>query len=552
MSVIERDVMECDVLIIGGGPAGLSAACRLAQQAQAADQECSIVLLEKGSEIGAHILSGAVLETRALDQLFPDWKSMGAPVNCHVTDDELYFLRSEEKAINVPDFFVPPSLHNDGNYIVSLGQLCRWLAGQAEDLGVEILPGFPAASLLYDDQNQVKGVITGDMGIGSNGEQKDSFEPGMELHARYTLLAEGSRGHLGKEVIKKYELDEEADPQHYALGLKEIWQVDQEQHHEGRVVHTAGWPLSESNSRGGGFLYHAENHQVYVGLITDLNYTNPHVSPFDEFQRLKHHPLIAEVLRGGKRLAYGARAIAKGGFNALPKMAFPGGVLIGCDAGTLDVSKIKGSHTAMLSGMIAAECVFEKLQTNEPRACLNDFDSRFRASWAGQDLQKTRHFAPALHRYGAVVGGAINWFEQRILRGPLPFAFRDKKTDHSVLQTQQRATPINYPKPDNELSFDRLSSVFLSNTFHEEDQPSHLQLINPQFPVEVNLPVYDAPEQRYCPAGVYEIVEDQNTPRLQINAQNCLHCKTCDIKDPRQNIQWVTPEGGGGPNYPNM
>ncbi len=549
----EHDVMECDVLIIGGGPAGLSAACRLAQQAAENETELNIVLLEKGSEIGAHILSGAVIETRALDELFPDWKERGAPLTTPVKNDQMFYLSSPKSAIEIPSFLVPPSLHNDGNYAISLGNLCRWLAEQAEALGVEIISGFPGAELIYDDDQSVQGVLTGNMGIGADGQEKNSFEPGMALHAKYTLLTEGCRGHLGKDVIEKFALDAESDPQHFALGIKELWTVEPDQHHAGLVLHGAGWPLNESRSSGGFFLYHMEDNQVVVGLITDLNYENPYVSPYDEFQRLKHHPVISKHLTNAQRVAYGARAIAKGGLNSLPKMSFPGGLLLGCDAGTLNVGKIKGTHTAMKSGLIAAECVFTALNKKENLKDLTEFNLLFRDSWAGQELQETRNFGPALHRWGSIFGGVFNFLDQRIFKGKLPFTLHDKHTDHARLKAAEESKKLPYLKPDGLLSFDRLSSVYLSNTNHEEDQPCHLKLADHAIPINVNLKEYDAPEQRYCPAGVYEIISENDAdPVLQINAQNCVHCKTCDIKDPQQNITWVTPEGTGGPNYPNM
>ena len=545
--------MEFDVVIVGGGPAGLAAACRLMQLAVAAEHELSVVLLEKGSEIGAHILSGAVIEPRALDELLPDWKERGAPLNTPVTVDEVYFLSSPDKAIRVPKVFVPKPMHNTGNYIVSLGNVCRWLGEQAEALGVEIFPGFPAAEILYDSDGGVAGIITGDMGRGADGEPKDGFEPGMELRAKYTLFAEGCRGHLGKQLITKFDLDASADPQHYGIGIKELWDIDPAQHRPGLVIHGAGWPLTESDSAGGFFLYHLEENQAAVGLIVDLNYSNPHLSPFDEFQRMKHHPLIAKHLTGGKRLVYGARAITKGGLNALPKMALPGALLLGCDAGTLNFSKIKGTHTAMKSGLVAAETVFEALKGGDTGGReLSAFGEAFKASWAWEELYRSRNFGPALHKWGPCVGGAFNYIDQNGFGGKLPITLHDRSKDHEQLKPAAECPQIVYPKPDGKLSFDRLSSVFLSNTNHEEDQPGHLRLADPAVPVTLNLARYDAPEQRYCPAGVYEIVTDGDDPQLQINAQNCVHCKTCDIKDPTQNITWVTPEGGGGPNYPNM
>ena len=552
---MERESMEFDVVVVGGGPAGLSAACRLMQLAGEAGHELSVVVLEKGSEVGAHILSGAVIEPRALDELFPDWKAQGAPLLTPVSDDEVYFLKSAEKAVKVPNALVPKPMHNTGNYVVSLGNVTRWLGEQAEALGVEIFPGFPAAELIYNDDGSVAGVVTGDMGIGADGQPKDGFEPGMELRAKYTLFAEGCRGHLGKQLIAKFALDADVDPQHYGIGIKELWEIDPAKHRPGLVVHGAGWPLAETGSSGGFFLYHLEENQAVVGLITDLNYSNPHLSPFDEFQRMKHHPLLAAHLEGGKRVSYGARAIAKGGLNALPRMTLPGALLLGCDAGTLNFSKIKGTHTAMKSGLVAAETVFEALRAgDEGGQELTAFGEAFRSSWAWDELHRSRNFGPALHKWGPYLGGAFNFVDQNWFGGRLPFTLHDTSEDHRALDTAATRQPLEYPKPDGKLSFDKLSSVFISNTNHEEDQPVHLRLADPELPVRVNLMLYDAPEQRYCPAGVYEIVreDDGSDPRLQINAQNCVHCKTCDIKDPSQNITWVTPEGGGGPNYPNM
>ncbi|MES9904413.1 MAG: electron transfer flavoprotein-ubiquinone oxidoreductase [Sedimenticola sp.] len=546
---MQRESMEFDVVIVGAGPAGLSAAIRLKQL----NDGLNVVVLEKGSEIGAHILSGAVFETRALDELLPDWKDMGAPLNTPVSRDEVYLFTSKDKATRLPNALVPKTMHNNGNYIISLGNLCRWLAEQAEGLGVEIFPGFAAAEILYNDNGYVAGVATGDMGRNRDGTEKGSFEPGMELLAQYTLFAEGSRGHLGKQLIQKFKLDIDTDPQHYGLGIKELWEIDSTRHEPGLVMHGAGWPLSESGSSGGSFLYHAEDNQVVLGLITDLNYQNPHLSPFEEFQRFKHQPVIRQFIESGKRISYGARAITKGGFNALPKANFPGGLLIGCEAGTLNFAKIKGCHTAMKSGMLAAENVVDLLASESGDSNPQTHAERLKSSWLYQELYQTRSFGPALHKFGTFMGGSYNFIEQNLFGGKLPFTLHDTSADHMSMKSASECTPIAYPKADGKLSFDRLSSVFLSNTNHEEDQPVHLQLKSDITPIEVNLALYDAPEQRYCPAGVYEIIEETpGQPSLQISAQNCLHCKTCDIKDPTQNITWVTPEGSGGPNYPNM
>ncbi|WPP46024.1 electron transfer flavoprotein-ubiquinone oxidoreductase [Pseudomonas sp. AN-1] len=551
---MEREYMEFDVVIVGAGPAGLSAACRLKQKAAEAGQELSVCVVEKGSEVGAHILSGAVFEPRALAELFPDWKSLGAPLNTPVKRDDIYLLKSSEAATRIPDFAVPKTMHNEGNYIISLGNLCRWLAQQAENLGVEIYPGFAAQEALIDEQGVVRGIVTGDLGVDHEGQPKDGlYTPGMELRAKYTLFAEGCRGHIGKQLIQRYKLDARADAQHYGIGIKELWEIDPAKHEQGLVVHTAGWPLNDDNP-GGSFLYHLENNQVVVGLIVDLSYSNPYLSPFDEFQRYKHHPVIRQYLEGGKRIAYGARAICKGGLNSLPKMVFPGGALIGCDLGTLNFAKIKGSHTAMKSGMLAAEAIVEALGAGrEGGDELNNYVKAFEDSWLYDELFRSRNFGAAIHKFGAILGGAFNFVDQNLFGGKIPLTLHDNKPDHACLKPAAQSTKIDYPKPDGKLSFDKLSSVFLSNTNHEEDQPCHLKLADASIPLAKNLPLFDEPAQRYCPAGVYEIVtQESGEKKFQINAQNCVHCKTCDIKDPAQNITWVAPEGTGGPNYPNM
>ena len=544
--------MEFDVVIVGAGPAGLSTACKLMQLANENDQELMVCVVEKGSEVGAHILSGAVFEPRAMNELFPDWKEKGAPLNTPVTEDHIYLLNDENSAKKLPNGITPKTMHNEGNYIVSMGNVCRWLAEQAEQLGVEVFPGFSAAEIIYNEDGSVGGVITGDMGVGENGEHKDGYMPGMELRAKYTIFAEGCRGHLGKELISHFNLDKDSSPQHYAIGFKEIWDIDPAKHQPGLVVHSAGWPLDEAT--GGSYMYHAEDNQVFVGLIVDLNYENPYLSPFDEFQRLKHHSVFKQYLEGGKRVSYGARAIAKGGFNSLPKMTFPGGLLVGCNAGTLNFAKIKGNHTAMKSGMLAAESIFEAIKENNeaPVKELTSFTEKFKSSWVYDELFRSRNFGPAIHKLGNFWGGAFNTLEQNFFKGNLPFTMKDEHKDYAQLNEADKSQEISYPKPDGVLSFDKLSSVFLSNTNHEEDQPCHLQLKDPSIPIQINLPKFAEPAQRYCPAGVYEIIEDEGEKRFQINAQNCVHCKTCDIKDPSQNIKWVVPEGTGGPNYPNM
>lgn len=551
---MERESMEFDVVIVGAGPAGLSAAIKLMQDAQANEQELTVCVVEKGSEVGAHILSGAVFEPTYLNELIPNWKELGAPLETEVKRDDIYVLRSETSQLKVPHLFVPSTMNNDGNYIISLGNLCRWLAEQAENLGVEIFPGFTAAEVLYNDEGAVKGIITGDMGVAEDGSEKDSYMPGMELHAKTTLFAEGARGHLGKELISKFNLDEGKDTQHYGLGIKELWDIEPEKHEQGLVVHTAGWPLEENGAAGGAFMYHLENNQVVLGLITDLGYDNPYLSPFDEFQRMKNHPVFKKYLEGGKRVSYGARALNKGGPQALPKMHFPGGLLIGCDAGTMNGAKIKGSHTAMKSGMLAAESILEAMKTGlDYGHDLSSYADKFEQSNLKKELHFQRNFSPAQHKWGNIIGSAYAFIDMNIFRGTLPWTLKDPKPDYATLKPAADAKQIDYPKYDGKLTFDKLSSVFLSNTNHEEDQPVHLKLTDPDLPIRDNLPKYAEPAQRFCPAGVYEVVDgDDGNKRFQINSQNCVHCKTCDIKDPAQNITWVTPEGGGGPNYPNM
>ncbi|OFA01178.1 electron transfer flavoprotein-ubiquinone oxidoreductase [Duganella sp. HH101] len=545
-----RDAMEYDVVIVGGGPAGLSAAIKIKQLAAEKGQEVSVVVLEKGGELGAHILSGAVMDPKALTELIPDWKEKGAPLNTAVSEDRVLFL-TETKAIKTPNFLLPACFENHGNYVISLGNVVRWLGQQAEALGVEIFPGFPAAEILYNDDGSVKGVATGNMGVKRDGEAGSDFQLGMELHGKYTLFAEGARGHLGKQLMAKYDLNKGKDPQSYGIGIKELWEIDPAKHQPGLVIHTTGWPL-DSKTYGGSFLYHLENNQVMVGYVVGLNYENPYLSPYEEFQRYKTHPAIKTFFEGAKRISYGARAITAGGLQSLPKLVFPGGALIGCDAGFLNMSRIKGSHAAIKSGMLAAEAAFEALGAGRQHDELASFPAAFEQSWLHDELHVARNVKPWLSK-GLYLGSVMTYVDQAILRGKAPWTLHHSHADHECLKPASQFAPISYPKPDGKLTFDRLSSVFISNTNHAEDQPIHLTLKNPSVPVDVNLAQYAGPEARYCPAGVYEFVKtDEGADRLQINAQNCVHCKTCDIKDPTQNIVWVTPEGGGGPNYPNM
>ncbi len=547
----ERESMQYDVVIVGAGPAGLAAAIRLKQLAAEKGAEIGVCVLEKGSEVGAHILSGAVIDPRALNELVPDWQQQGAPLNAPVSEDRFLYL-TEKGSFKVPDFMLPGCFRNHGNYVVSLGNVCRWLGQQAEALGVEIFPGFPAADVLYDESGVVKGVVTGDMGVDREGKPTDAYQPGMELHGKYTLFAEGCRGHLGRRLQERFRLRDGVDPQVYGIGLKELWEVKPERHQKGLVMHTAGWPL-QPDTYGGSFFYHMEDNLVSAGFVVGLGYTNPFLSPFEEFQRYKTHPAIRSFLEGGKRIAYGARAISAGGLQSLPKLVFPGGALIGDDAGFLNASRIKGSHAAMKSGMLAAQAAFDALQAGRESDELAAYPEAFRASWLHEELHRARNFKPFMSK-GLYSGTLMVGVDQVLFRGKAPWTLHHRHSDHETLTPRERAEPIAYPKPDGVLTFDRLSSVFVSNTNHSEDQPVHLTLRDPAVPITVNLPLYDAPEQRYCPAAVYEIVReaDGSNPRLQINAQNCVHCKTCDIKDPTQNIVWVTPEGGGGPNYPNM
>ena len=545
-----RDTMEYDVVIVGGGPAGLSAAIKLKQLAAEKGNDVSVCVLEKGGELGAHILSGAVMDPQALTELIPNWKELGAPLNTPVTEDRFLFL-TETKAHKTPNWMLPQCFQNHGNFVISLANVVRWLGQQAENLGVEIFPGFPAAEILYNDDGSVKGVATGNMGVNREGEPGAAFQLGMELHAKYTLFAEGARGHLGKQLIAKYDLNKGKDPQTYGIGIKELWEIDPAKHQPGLVIHSAGWPL-DSSTYGGSFLYHLENNQVAVGYVVGLGYENPYLSPYEEFQRYKTHPEIRQFFEGGKRIAYGARAITAGGLQSLPKLTFPGGALIGCDAGFLNASRIKGSHAAIKTGMLAADAVFAALGENRQYDEVTAYSKAFEASWLHEELHKARNFKPWMSK-GLYLGTLMVGIDQVVFGGKAPWTLRHTHADHECLRPASEFQPIVYPKPDGKLTFDRLSSVFISNTNHAEDQPIHLTLKNANVPVDINLAKYAGPEARYCPAGVYEYMKtDDGKDRLQINSQNCVHCKTCDIKDPTQNIVWVTPEGGGGPNYPNM
>ena len=550
---MERESMEYDVLVVGAGPAGLSAAIRIRQLAQETGHDVSVCVIEKGSEVGAHILSGAVLEPRALNELIPDWPEKGAPLNVPVAE-ERFLLLGEKGSFSVPIWALPPQTHNKGHYLVSLGNVCRWLGEQAEALGVEIYPGFAAAEVLYRDDGSVMGVATGDMGVGRDGDHKDGYTQGMELRAKYTLFAEGCRGSLTKTLEQRFNLRDGADPQTYGIGLKELWELDPTQHKQGLVLHTAGWPM-DNQTWGGSFIYHLDNNQAYIGYVIGLDYQNPHLSTFDEFQRFKTHPAIRPMLEGGKRISYGARALNEGGLQSIPKLVFPGGALVGCSAGFLNVPKIKGSHTAMKSGMVVAESIAEAFAAgDEGYGTLSTYPEKLQASWLHDELHRARNLRPAAARWGMRLGMLYGGIDLKLMGGKAPWTLHHKHADHETLKPAADMPPIDYPKPDGKITFDKLSSVFISNTNHEEDQPVHLTLKDAAVPVDHNLAIYDAPEQRYCPAGVYEILRDDDgsNPRLQINAQNCVHCKTCDIKDPTQNINWVTPEGGGGPNYPNM
>jgi len=545
---MQRESMEYDVVIVGAGPAGLANAIKLKQL----NPELNVCIVEKASEVGGHILSGNVFETKALDELLPDWKNMdGCPIKTKVVKEKFLFLLSDKMSFSWPAWLLPPVQHNKGNYIISLANLCRWLGQTAENLGVEIYPGFAASEVLFNDDNSVKGIATNDMGIDINGEKKDTYEPGIELHAKVTVFAEGCRGHLGKQLIKKYELDKESDPQQYGIGLKEIWEVPDENHDEGLVLHSAGWPL-DNNTYGGSFVYHAANNQIYMGYVVGLDYKNPYLSPFEEFQRFKTHPSIKKMIEGGKRISYGARALIEGGVQSLPKMFMPGALLIGCNAGTLNMPKIKGSHTAMKSGIIGAEAIDEYFREN--LSSLDNFENKFTNSWAYKELHAARNVKPFITKFGLLIGTILTGIDQILFRGKLPFTLNHAHADHETLMPANKCKKIEYPKPDGKITFDRASSVFLTGTYHAENQPVHLVLEDKNLPIEYTLEKFDEPAQRYCPAGVYEVHKDDDggNPKFVINSQNCIHCKTCDIKEPSQNINWITPEGSGGPKYSNM
>ena len=545
---MQRESMEYDVVIVGAGPAGLANAIKLKQL----NPDLNVCVVEKASEVGAHILSGNVFETKALDELLPDWKNMeGCPIKTKVVKEKFLFLLSEKSSFSWPAWLLPPVQHNKGNYIISLANLCRWLGQTAENLGVEIYPGFAASEVLFNDDNSVKGIATNDMGIDINGQKKDTYEPGIELHAKVTVFAEGCRGHLGKQLIKKYELDKDSDPQQYGIGLKEIWEVPEANHDEGLILHSAGWPL-DNNTYGGSFVYHASNNQIYMGYVVGLDYKNPYLSPYEEFQRFKTHPRIKKMIDGGKRISYGARALIEGGIQSLPKMFMPGALLIGCDAGTLNMPKIKGSHTAMKSGIIGAEAIDEYLK--DGLSSLENYEKKFMDSWAYKELHAARNVKPFITKFGLLIGTILTGIDQIIFRGKLPFTLNHSHADHETLMPASESKKIEYPKPDGKITFDRASSVFLTGTYHAENQPVHLVLQDKELPITYTLEKFDEPAQRYCPAGVYEIHKDDDgsNPKFVINSQNCIHCKTCDIKEPSQNINWVTPEGSGGPKYSNM
>ena len=547
----ERESMEFDVVIVGAGPSGLSASIKLMQLSEQQGLDLNICVLEKSSDIGSHIISGAVVETHALDELLPDWEASDAFIRAPVTRDQMSFLINQTASIGVPSFLIPTAMNNHGNSIISLGSLCRWLASKAEALGVNIFPGFPAVDFL-EEEGSVVGVVSGDMGLSREDQPKDGYEPGYELRAKYTILSEGCRGNLGKKLIKRFKLDADSDPQHYGIGFKEIWAVDPEKHEEGLVLHTAGWPL-DSRTEGGGFVYHAPNHQLYLGLIVSLDYQNPYLDPFGEFQKWKLHPKINNLLAGAERVSYGARAVNKGGLQSLPKLTFPGGLLVGCDAGFLNGAKIKGTHTAMKSGMLAAESIAQSFAEESPEDELVDYQRSVEESWIYKELHLARNFSPAQKKFGLYLGSVFIWLDQNIFKGRLPITLRVSESDHAKLKEASGLNPIEYPKPDGTFTFDRSSSIYLSGVDHEEDQPCHLHLIDSEIPIQTNLPKYGEPARLYCPAGVYEVLESSDgSMRFQINAQNCIHCKTCDIKDPSQNIQWECPEGGGGPNYTDM